>query len=177
MVRGEEAEWRGGGILTMVATLLAYGLYIDIALLALILFTLFNGIVLQRRTNQRMEEMGRRIVALKKYQGDVFQSMDKKYLSLRNAFSDNTNDLTAKLNAILKSNKAVMLEIDNKTKPLKVSLNDTIDKVKATKDALRKTMAENEKAIKKMRKELDDFSKEVQRMKDDIRERTIDLEL
>ena len=103
--------------------------------------------------------------------------LNKKHESLKEVLVDRINKLTARLNAILKSNETVMLEIDNKTKPLKASIDDTMDQVKATRDTLRKTMLENEKEMKKMGKEINDFSKEIQKMKDDIRERTIDLEL
>jgi len=151
--------------------------YIDVALVLLIVFVLFSGIKVQRRVEQRIEEMEKKILALKKYEGDAFQSLDNRYVSLKKTLFDKTNELITKLQAILKSNKAVMSEIDNKTKPLKASLDDTMDKVEATKDSLRKTILENEKEMKNIRKELNDFSKEIQRMKDDIRERTIDLEL
>jgi methyl-accepting chemotaxis protein len=161
----------------MLGELFANASYIDVALVLLIGFILFSGIKVQRRVEQRIEEMEKKILALKKYQGDAFQSLDNRYVSLKKAFFDKTNELIAKLQAILKSNKAVMLEIDNKIKPLRASLDDTMDKVKATKDSLRKTILENEKEIKDIRKELNDFFKEIQRMKDDIRERTIDLEL
>ena len=70
-----------------------------------------------------------------------------------------------------------MLEIDNKTNPLKALLDDTMDQVKATGDTLRKTILKNEEEMNKMRKEINDFSKEIEKMKDDIRERAIDLEL
>jgi methyl-accepting chemotaxis protein len=159
----------------MVAELLANGSYlIDLALLMLIIFSLLIGILMQRKTRQKIGDMEKDIV---KYQGDVFEDLNNKYVSLKEAFSEKTNNLIAKLNAILKGNKAVMSEIDNKTMPLKISLDDAMEKVKATKDTLRKTILENEKELKKMRKEIDDFSKEIQKMKDDIRERTIDLEL
>jgi predicted nucleic acid-binding Zn-ribbon protein len=159
----------------MVAELLANGSYlIDLALLMLIIFSLLIGILMQRKTRQKIGDMEKDIV---KYQGDVFEDLNNKYVSLKEAFSEKTNNLIAKLNAILKGNKAVMSEIDNKTMPLKISLDDAMEKVKATKDTLRKTILENEKELKKMRKEIDDFSKEIQKMKDDIRERAIDLEL
>jgi methyl-accepting chemotaxis protein len=161
----------------MLGEVFANASYIDVALLLLIVFVLFSGIKVQRRVEQRIEEMEKKILALKKYQGDAFQSLDNRYVSLKKTFFDKTNELITKLQAILKSNKAVMSEIDNKTRPLRASLDDTMDKVKATKDSLRKTILENEKEIKDIRKELNDFSKEIQRMKDDIRERTIDLEL
>ncbi len=159
----------------MVAELLANGSYIiDLALLMLIIFSLLIGILMQRKTRQKIGDMEKDIV---KYQGDVFEDLNNRYVSLKEAFSEKTNNLIAKLNAILKGNKAVMSEIDNKTMPLKISLDDAMEKAKATKDTLRKTILENEKELKKMRKEIDDFSKEIQKMKDDIRERTIDLEL
>lgn len=159
----------------MVAELLANGSYlIDLALLMLIIFSLLIGILMQRKTRQKIGDMEKDIV---KYQGDVFEDLNNKYVSLKEAFSEKTNNLIAKLNAILKGNKAVMSEIDKKTMPLKISLDDAMEKVKATKDTLRKTILENEKELKKMRKEIDDFSKEIQKMKDDIRERAIDLEL
>ncbi len=158
----------------MVAELIANESYIiDLALLMLIIFSLLIGILMQRKTRQKIGGMEKDI----KYQGDVFESLNNRCVSLEEAFSGKTNNLIAKLNAILKGNKAVMSEIDNKTMPLKISLDDAMEKVKATKDTLRKTILENEKELKKMRKELDDFSKEIQKMKDDIRERTIDLEL
>ena len=121
--------------------------------------------------------MEEKIEVLKKYQEDAFEMLNKKHESLKEVLVDRINKLTAKLNAILKSNETVMLEIDNKTKPLKASIDEAMDQVKATMDTLRKTMLENEKEMKKMGKEIDDFSKEIQKMKDDIRERTIDLEL
>ncbi len=162
----------------MVAELLANESYIiDLGLLMLIIFSLLIGILMQRKTRQKIGDMEKDIVDMKKYQGDVFEGLNNRYVSLEEAFSGKTNNLIAKLNAILKGNKAVMSEIDNKTMPLKISLDDAMEKVKATKDTLRKTILENEKELKKMRKELDDFSKEIQKMKDDIRERTIDLEL
>ena len=159
----------------MVAELLANKSYlIDLPLLMLIIFSLLIGILMQRKTRQKIGDMEKDIV---KYQGDVFEDLNNRYVSLKEAFSEKTNNLIAKLNAILKGNKAVMSEIDNKTMPLKISLDDAMEKAKATKDTLRKTILENEKELKKMRKEIDDFSKEIQKMKDDIRERTIDLEL
>ena len=152
--------------------------YIDVALLVLIIFFLIRGIVTQGKIKKEIqEEMEEKIEALKKYQEDAFEMLNKKHESLKEVLVDRINKLTAKLNAILKSNETVMLEIDNKTKPLKASIDEAMDQVKATMDTLRKTMLENEKEMKKMGKEIDDFSKEIQKMKDDIRERTIDLEL
>jgi len=152
--------------------------YIDVALLVLIIFFLIRGIVTQGKIKKEIqEETEEKIEALKKYQEDAFEMLNKKHESLKEILVDRINKLTAKLNTILKSNETVMLEIDNKTKPLKASIDDTVDQVKATRDTLRKTMLENEKEMKKMGKEIDDFSKEIQKMKDDIRERTIDLEL
>ena len=152
--------------------------YIDVALLVLIIFFLIRGIVTQGKIKKEIqEETEEKIEALKKYQEDAFEMLNKKHESLKEVLVDRINKLTAKLNAILKSNETVMLEIDKKTKPLKASIDEAMDQVKATMDTLRKTMLENEKEMKKMGKEIDDFSKEIQKMKDDIRERTIDLEL
>jgi biopolymer transport protein ExbD len=152
--------------------------YIDVALLVLIIFFLIRGIVTQGKIKKKIqEEMEEKVEALKKYQEDVFGMLSKKHESLEKVLVDRINKLTARLNAILKSNETVMLEIDNKTNPLKASIDEAMDQVKATMDTLRKTMLENEKEMKKMGKEIDDFSKEIQKMKDDIRERTIDLEL
>ena len=152
--------------------------YIDVALLVLIIFFLIRGIVTQGKIKKEIqEETEEKIEALKKYQEDTFEMLNKKHESLKEVLIDRINKLTAKLNAILKSNETVMLEIDKKTKPLKASIDEAMDQVKATMDTLRKTMLENEKEMKKMGKEIDDFSKEIQKMKDDIRERTIDLEL
>jgi biopolymer transport protein ExbD len=152
--------------------------YIDVALLVLIIFFLIRGIVTQGKIKKKIqEEMEEKVEALKKYQEDVFGMLSKKHESLEKVLVDRINKLTARLNAILKSNETVMLEIDNKTKPLKASIDKAMDQAKATMDTLSKTMLENEKEMKKMGKEIDDFSKEIQKMKDDIRERTIDLEL
>ncbi len=162
----------------MITTeLLGNASYIDGALLVLIILSFISVIVAHGKMKKRREEMEEKIEALKKYQEDVFEMRSKKHESLEEVLVDRINKLTAKLNAILKSNETVMLEIDNKTKPLKASIDDTVDQVKATRDTFRKTMLENEKEMKKMGKEIDDFSKEIQKMKDDIRERTIDLEL
>ncbi len=162
----------------MVAELLANKSYlIDLPLLMLIIFSLLIGILMQRKTRQKIGDMEKDIADMKKHQRDVFEGLNNIYVSLEEAFSEKSNDLIAKLDATLKGNKAVMSEIDNKTMPLKISLDDAMKKVKATKDTLKKAFLENEKELKKMKKELDDFSKEIQKMKDDIRERTIDLEL
>ena len=91
---------------------------IDLALLMLIIFSLLIGILMQRKTRQKIGDMEKDIVDVKKYQGDAFEGLDNRYISLREAFSEKTNNLIAKLNAILKGNKAVMSEIDNKTMPL-----------------------------------------------------------
>jgi len=148
--------------------------YIDVALLVLIILSFIIAIAAQGKMKKRREE---KIEALKKYQEDVFEMLNKKHESLEEVLVDRIDKLTARLDSILKSNETVMLEIDNKTKPLKASINESMDQVKATMDTLRKTMLENEKEMKKMGKEINDFSKEIQKMKDDIRERTIDLEL
>lgn len=151
--------------------------YIDVALLVLIILSFISVITAQGKMKKRRAETEEKIAALKKYQEDVFEMLNKKHESLEEVLVDRINKLTAKLNAILKSNETVMLEIDNKTNPLKASIDEAMDEVKATRGTLRKTMLENEKGMKKMGKEIDDFSKEIQKMKDDIRERTIDLEL
>ena len=151
--------------------------YIDVALLVLIILSFIIAIAAQGKMKIRRAEMEEKIEALKKYQEDAFEMLNKKHESLKEVLVDRINKLTAKLNAILKSNETVMLEIDNKTNPLKASIDEAMDEVKATRGTLRKTMLENEKKMKKMGKEIDDFSKEIQKMKDDIRERTIDLEL
>jgi len=163
----------------MITTkLLVNASYIDVALLVLIIFFLIRGIVRQGKIKREIqEETQEKIEALKKYQEDAFEMLNKKHESLKEMLVDRINKLTANLNAILKSNETVMLEIDKKTKPLKASIDEAMDQVKATRDTLRKTMLENEKEMKKMGKEINDFSKEIQKMKDDIRERTIDLEL
>lgn len=161
----------------MVTELLAYGVYIDGALLLFIVFSLISSIAAQRKTKHKVEETEKRIVAVKKYQEDIFESLDKKYASFKEVLVDKTDRLTTRLNelskkfdAVLENNETVMLEIDNKTQPLKVSLGET-------EKSLRKLVQANEIEMKKVEKELSDFSKEIQKMKDDIRERTIDLEL
>ena len=151
--------------------------YIDVALLVLIILSFIIAIAAQGKMKKRREQTEEKIETLKKYQEDVFEMLSKKHGSLEKVLVDRINKLTAKLNTILKSNETVMLEIDNKTNPLKASIDEAMDEVKATRGTLRKTMLENEKEMKKMGKEIDDFSKEIQKMKDDIRERTIDLEL
>jgi len=151
--------------------------YIDVALLVLIILSFISVIAAQGKMKKRRAETEEKIAALKKYQEDAFEMLNKKHESLEEVLVDRINKLTAKLNSILKSNETVMLEIDNKTNPLKASIDEAMDEVKATRGTLRKTMLENEKEMKKMGKEIDDFSKEIQKMKDDIRERTIDLEL
>lgn len=179
----------------MVTELLVNGSYIDVGLLLLIIFSFISAVVAQGKTKKKIEETEKKIADFKRYQEDVSESLDKRYVSLKEALVDKMNKLTAKLNAILKSNETVMLEIANKTKPLKASIDDTMDKVKYTGDTLKKTVLENKEEMKKMekkmekkisdfseeiqktQKEISDFSKEIQKMKDDIRERTIDLEL
>jgi peptidoglycan hydrolase CwlO-like protein len=161
----------------MITELLRNASYIDVALLVLIILSFIFAIAAPGKTKKKAEETEEKIEALKKYQEDSFEMLNKKHESLKEVLVDRINKLTARLNAILKSNETVMLEIDNKTKPLQDSIDDTMDQVKATRDTLRKTMLENEKEMKKMGKEINDFSKEIQKMKDDIRERTIDLEL
>lgn len=161
----------------MITELLRNASYIDVALLVLIILSFIIAIAAQGKTKKKAEETEEKIEALKKYQEDAFEMLNKKHESLKEVLVDRINKLTARLNAILKSNETVMLEIDNKTKPLKASIDDTMDQVKATRDTLRKTVLENEREMKKMGKEINDFSTEIQKMKDDIRERTIDLEL
>ena len=161
----------------MITELLVNASYIDVALLVLIVLSFISAGVAQGKMKKKMEETEEKIEPLKKYQEDAFEMLNKKHESLKEVLVDRINKLTAKLNAILKNNEKVMLEIDSKTKPLKASIDDTVDQVKATRDTLRKTMLENEREMKKMGKEISDFSKEIQKMKDDIRERTIDLEL
>ncbi|MCK4785769.1 MAG: hypothetical protein KAV87_18585 [Desulfobacteraceae bacterium] len=154
----------------IVTELFVNASYIDLALLLLIIFSLIMGIMAQRKTKKNTEEIEKKITALQKYQEGMFERLDSGYTLLKKVFVDKMNKLNARLNETLEKNKAVMVEIDNKTKPLKVSLNET-------RDTLRKIVLENEKEMKRIAKELEDFSKEIQRMKDDIQERTIDLEL
>lgn len=154
----------------IVTELFVNASYIDLVLLLLIIFSLIMGIMAQRKTKKNTEEIEKKITALQKYQEGMFERLDSGYTLLKKFFVDKANKLNARLNETLEKNKAVMVEIDNKTKPLKVSLNDT-------RDTLRKIVLENEKEMKRIAKELEDFSKEIQRMKDDIQERTIDLEL
>lgn len=161
----------------MITELLRNASYIDVALLVLIILSFIFAIAAPGKTKKKAEETEEKIEALKKYQEDAFEMLNKKHESLKEVLVDSINKLTARLNAILKSNETFMLEIDNKTKPLKASIDDTMDQVKATRDTLRKTVLENEREMKKMGKEINNFSKEIQKMKDDIRERTIDLEL
>lgn len=161
----------------MITELLRNASYIDVALLVLIILSFIFAIAAPGKTKKKAEETEEKIEALKKYQEDSFEMLNKKHESLKEVLVDSINKLTARLNAILKSNETFMLEIDNKTKPLKASIDDTMDQVKATRDTLRKTVLENEREMKKMGKEINNFSKEIQKMKDDIRERTIDLEL
>jgi len=176
----------------MVTELLAKISYVDVALLLLIIFSFISGIVAQKKTKKKIEE---NTSVLKKYQEDVSEGMDKKYASLKGVLVDRINKLTTKLNAILKSNETLILEIDKRTKPLRASIDDAIGKIKDTNDTLKKAILENEKKsqkeiekmgkeisdfsgeMKKMGKEISDFSKDIQKMEDDIRERTIDLEL
>jgi competence protein ComGC len=161
----------------MITELLRNASYIDVGLLVLIILSFIIAIAAPGITKKKAEETEEKIEALKKYQEDAFEMLNKKHESLKEVLVDRINKLTARLNAILKSNETFMLEIDNKTKPLKASIDDTMDQVKATRDTLRKTVLENEREMKKMGKEINNFSKEIQKMKDDIRERTIDLEL
>jgi len=63
-----------------------------------------------------------------------------------------------------------MAEIDNKTRPLRISISENEKTVQRIAQA-------NDREIANLEKQVNDFSKEIQRMKDDIRERTIDLEL
>ena len=161
----------------MINELLVNGSYVDAAFLLLIIFSLISGIVALREMKKKVEATEKKIVALRKYQDDVTEKLDKRYESLKEVLVDSITKLTAKLNTILKGKETVVLEIDNKTNPLKALLDDTMDQAKATEDTLRKAILKNEEKMNKMRKEINDFSKEIEKMKDDIREHAIDLEL
>jgi len=73
-VAGQEAGWRGGGTPIMVAELFANGSNIDVAVLLLIIFSLLIGISVQRKTRQKIGDMEKDIVDMKKYQGDVLDN-------------------------------------------------------------------------------------------------------
>ena len=125
-----------------------------------------------------MEEIEGEITSIQQYQGEVSEGLNSKFISLKKDIDDKIQGLTPKFNELVKrvgatlseSKKAVMVEMDDRTNPLKSSLNET----RAT---VRKMLNDNEKELKRMSMEIEEFSKELEKMKDDIRERTFDLEL
>jgi peptidoglycan hydrolase CwlO-like protein len=161
----------------MITELLVNASYTDVALLVLIILSFIGASVAQGKMKKKREQTEEKLESLNKYHEDAFEMLSKKHESLKEVLVDRINKLTTKVNAILQNKEKAMLEIDNKMKPLKASIDDTMDQVKTNRDTLRKTMLENEKEMKRMGKEISDFSREIQKMKDDIRERTIDLEL
>ena len=132
--------------------LLINGSYIDIALILSIIVSLLAVIIVQRKTNQKIEE---RIEVL-------FDSTNKSKVK--------HHELSKKINAFLESNESTVSEIHNKLESLKASLGDTQDEVSTTAQA-------HERHTKRIEQKLSDFSKEIQIMKDYIREWAIDMEL
>ena len=151
--------------------------YIDIALLVLVFLSLLISINIRTKINKRIDEIDNKITSLKKYQDDIFAGLNSKYGSIKEVLVDKVNKLTLKLNelskgldSVLDTKKSILLEIENKVKPLKISLGET-------KETLRKITQTSEKDMKKLENDLADFYKEIEKMKNDLRERSIDLEL
>jgi chromosome segregation ATPase len=151
--------------------------YIDLAILVLVFLSLLSFIHTRLKINKKIEEIEKKITSFKKYQDDIFESLNAKYASIKEVLVGKVIKLTLKLNelskgldSVLKTKESILLEVENKIKPLKVSLGET-------KEALRKIVQAREKDMKKLENDLSDFYKEIEKMKNDLRERTIDLEL
>lgn len=150
----------------------------DIVLLVLIIATMIAHFKVQKGMKKAMEEIEKEITAIQQYQGEVSEGLNSKFASLKKDIDDKIQGLTPKFNELIKRvsailskrKKAAMAEIDNRTNPLKSSLNET-------RVTVRKMLTDNEKELKRMSMEIEAFSRELENMKDDIRERIFDLEL
>jgi uncharacterized protein YoxC len=151
---------------------------VDIVLLVLIIASVIALFKVQKGMKKAMEEIDKEITSIQQYQGEVSEGLNSKFASLKKDIDDKIQGLTPKFNELIKrvsaklseSKKAAMAEIDNRTNPLKSSLNET-------RAIVRKMLTDNEKELKRMSMEIEAFSKELEKMRDDIRERTFDLEL
>jgi DNA repair exonuclease SbcCD ATPase subunit len=135
-----------------VTDLLANRTYIEVALILFIIVFLLAVIILQRKTNQKIEE---RIEVL-------FDSTNK--LKVKH------HALSKKTSAFLTSSESTVSEIYSKIESLKASLDDTQNNVSKSAQA-------HERHSKRIEQKLSDFSKEIQKMKEYIREWAIDMEL
>jgi methyl-accepting chemotaxis protein len=151
---------------------------VDIVLLVLVIISLIGLLKVQRSTKKAMKEIGKEITSIQQYQGEISGDLNSKFASLKEGFDNEMQGFTTKFDELIKkvsatlseSKKAVMEEIEERTNPMKSSLNET-------RAAVRKILTDNEKELKRMSTEIEGFSKELQKMKDDIHERTFDLEL
>jgi len=161
-----------------MAALLENVSVVDIVLLVLIIVSMIALFKVQKGMKKAMEEIDKEITSIQQYQGEVSKGLNSKFALLKKDIDDKIQGLTPKFNELIKrvsatlseSKKAAMAEIDNRTNPLKSSLNET----RAT---VTKMLTDNVKELKRMSMEIEVFSKELEKMKDDIRERTFDLEL
>jgi len=161
-----------------MAALLENVSVVDIVLLVLIIVSMIALFKVQKGMKKAMEEIDKEITSIQQYQGEVSEGLNSKFALLKKDIDDKIQGLTPKFNELIKrvsatlseSKKAAMAEIDNRTNPLKSSLNET----RAT---VTKMLTDNVKELKRMSMEIEAFSKELEKMKDDIRERTFDLEL
>jgi len=161
-----------------MAALLENVSVVDIVLLVLIIVSMIALFKVQKGMKKAMEEIDKEITSIQQYQGEVSKGLNSKFALLKKDIDDKIQGLTPKFNELIKrvsatlseSKKAAMAEIDNRTNPLKSSLNET----RAT---VTKMLTDNVKELKRMSMEIEAFSKELEKMKDDIRERTFDLEL
>lgn len=161
-----------------MAALLENVSVVDIVLLVLIIVSMIALFKVQKGMKKAMEEIDKEITSIQQYQGEVSKGLNSKFALLKKDIDDKIQGLTPKFNELIKrvsatlseSKKAAMAEIDNRTNPLKSSLNET-------RSTMRKMLTDNEKELKRMSMEIEVFSKELEKMKDDIRERTFDLEL
>ena len=135
-----------------VTDLLVNGTYIEVAFILFIIISLLAVVIVQRKTNQKIEE---RIEVL-------FDSTNK--LKVKH------HALSKKTNAFLASSESTFSEIHSKIESLKASLGDTQNDVSKSAQA-------HEKHTKRIEQKLSDFSKELQKMKEYIREWAIDMEL
>jgi len=135
-----------------VTDLLVNGTYIEVALILFIIISLLAVVIVQRKTNQKIEE---RIEVL-------FDSTNK--LKVKH------HALSKKINAFLASSESTVSEIYSKIESLKASLGDTQNDVSKSAQA-------HERHTKRIEQKLSDFSKEIQKMKEYIREWAIDMEL
>lgn len=152
--------------------------YLAVMVLLLCVFCMAWVWVSQKNMKKKIAKTEQKILDLQRQQEELSEDLGQRMVGIKKSVDDTTNKLLTRLNGVLEkvnialteNKKTVSGEIAGMISPIQASF-------KETHHTLNRSVTDNRKEIKRLADKQEELSKEVHKVKGDLRERTIDLEL